>query len=398
MVRITSAGHAMMAPSRRVTIVYKTLPTYRRAFYNSLRESLAGVDIELSLIYGQATDHEATRRDTTDLQWGERVTNRFFRVGSRNLVWQPVLRRAHQADLVIVEQASKLLVNYALLLSQALGRTKVAFWGHGANLQGHTADPRGEAVKRLVSRYPHWWFAYTPGSRDRVVRLGYPSDRITVVQNAIDTRSLRAHRAAVSDEQIMRFRSEHDLGDGPVCAFVGSLYVEKRLSFLLEASDIIHRRLPGFRLIVIGDGPQRALIENASLTRTYIRNLGARFETDKVDALAAASLMLMPGAVGLVVLDSFALELPLVSTTVDDHGPEIEYVEGGVNGIIVQDAESATAYAEAVVKLLTNEVQLASLRNGCRVAAELYTNEEMVKRFTEGITRAIDADSRKKAI
>jgi glycosyltransferase involved in cell wall biosynthesis len=374
-------------------IAYKTLPTYRVAFYNSLRKSLAAVDVELSLVYGQPTDREAMRRDTTDLEWGERVTNRFFRIGSRNLAWQPIVHRARQADLVIVEQASKLLANYVLLLQQRVGLTKVAFWGHGANLQGHTADPRAEAVKRLVSRYPHWWFAYTAGTRDRVAGLGYPEERITVVQNAIDTRSLRAHRAAVSDEQVFRFRAEHDLGEGPVCAFVGGLYAEKRLPFLLEAADIVHRRLPGFRLIVIGDGPERALIEEASSARAYIRYVGGLFGTDKVEALATASLILMPGLVGLVVLDSFALELPLVTTTVDYHSPEIEYLEDGVNGILVRDPENADAYAEAVLRLLSSEAELASLRIGCRRAAGIYTNEEMVRRFTEGITRAIEAGS-----
>jgi glycosyltransferase involved in cell wall biosynthesis len=374
---------------RRVVIAYKTLPTYRVDFYNSLRNSLAAVGIELRLVYGQPTDREAMRRDTTDIQWAEPATNRFFRIGSRNLVWQPIVHRARQADLVIVEQASKLLVNYVLLLLQRVGFAKVAFWGHGANLQGHTADRRGEAVKRLVSRYPHWWFAYTAGSRDRVIGLGYPEERITVVQNAIDTRSLRAQRAAVSTEDVLEFREEHDLGDGPVCAFVGGLYAEKRLPFLLDAADIIHRRQPEFRLIVIGDGPERALIEEASVTRPYVRYLGGLFGAEKVKALATASLMLMPGLVGLVVLDSFALEIPLVTTAVDYHSPEIEYLEDGVNGVLVRQHGDPAAYAETIVRVLHDEAVIASLRAGCRRAAEIYTNEEMVRRFTEGITRAI---------
>jgi glycosyltransferase involved in cell wall biosynthesis len=376
--------------THQVMIAYKSLPAYRVAFYNRLREVLAEAGIELRLVYGQPVAHDAMRRDTVDLDWAECVGNRFIRLGKRSVVWQPIVGRASTSELVIVEQASKLLVNYVLLVLQRLGLTRVAFWGHGANLQGHTASRVGELVKRIVSRRPYWWFAYTRGSRDRVAALGYPVDRITVVQNAIDTRLLREQRARIRENDIADFRAEHGLGDGPVCAFVGGLYAEKRLSFLLEVAAIIHQRIPGFRLIVVGDGAQRPMLEEASLRFPYVCYLGGLFGSDKVRALATAELMLMPGLVGLVILDSFALELPLVTTSVDYHSPEIEYLEDGINGAVVMYDELPSTYAEKVIDLLSDRAQLESLRAGCRRGAEIYTNEEMVRRFATGIIRAVE--------
>jgi len=384
-------GRLKAGGRRRVLIAYRILPDYRVDFYNRLRGVLAAEDIELRLVYGQPTLVEATKRDTTDLEWAERVESRFLRVGSRYLVWQPITKQARAADLVVVEQASRLLVNYPLLAQQSAGLTKVAFWGHGANLQTHTAAPGAERVKRFVSRYPHWWFAYTDAVRKRVVDLGYPEERITVVQNAIDTTGLRQARRAVSEDQLRRFRSTHDLGEGPICAFIGGLYAEKRLPFLIEAADEVHRQRPSFRLIVIGDGPDRSLVEQAAATRPHIRYLGGLFGSDKVEALAVAELMLMPGLVGLAVLDAFALELPLVTTAVDYHSPEIEYLTSGANGVVVQDADDPLAYAKTVAGLLENEAELTALRGGCREAAEVYTVAAMTARFADGIAQALEA-------
>ena len=118
---------------------------------------------------------------TSSRPWGTARANLVIYGGRHELIWQPCLKEAMNADLVIVEQASRLLVNYALLGLQAARMTKVAFWGHGANLQRHSANALSESVKRVVSRHPHWWFAYTDGCRDRVAGIGYPADRITVV-------------------------------------------------------------------------------------------------------------------------------------------------------------------------------------------------------------------------
>ena len=42
---------------------------------------------------------------------------------------------------------------------------------------------------------------------------------------------------------------------------------------------------------------------------------------------------LLPGAVGLGVLDSFAFDVPLVTVDLPYHGPEIDYVRDGENGV-----------------------------------------------------------------
>lgn len=376
---------------QHVLIAYKSLPRYRLEFFHGLRERLAEENIDLSLTYGQPTAQDAQRRDTGMLPWAESVPNTVWTLGSRELIWQPCLAQARRADLVIVEQASRLLLNYVLLLRQAVSAGRVAFWGHGANLQRHRAHAGAEFIKRHVSRHPHWWFAYTEGTRARIETLGYPSGRITVVQNAIDTTGLREARRELNGGAALNIRREFRLGDGPVAAFVGGLCADKRLGFLMCAADEIARARPDFRLLVIGDGPQRREVERWAASRPHVRYLGPLFGEEKVAALAVASVMLIPGVVGLAVLDAFALEIPLVTTASDSHGPEIEYLIDGTNGLIVDRPDDVPVYAAAVLRLLSDDGLLDGLRRGCRQAAERYTNEEMIERFTGGVVAALAA-------
>jgi glycosyltransferase involved in cell wall biosynthesis len=371
-----------------VLFVQQTLPRYRHEFFDGLRGALARDGIRLRLVHGDGSPEQRLRRDTESLDWAELVPSRFLPVGRRQLVWQPVLGNLDDADLVVVEQASRLLVNYPLVARQALGGVRVAFWGHGANLQRPSAA--AEKAKRLVSRLPHWWFAYTEGSRARVEELGFPAERITVVQNAVDTRRLRVRREALPQAHVAGLRRQLELGDGPVAATIGGLYAEKRLPFLVEACDRIVGELPGFRLLVIGDGPARAELEQLAASRPYVRVLGPLFDVEKVNALAAASVLLVPGLVGLTVLDAFALELPLVTTAVDFHSPEFEYLVHGENGLVVEPADDAGLYARAVVELMRTPGLAERLRAGCRRDALRYTNEAMVARFAGGIREALE--------
>jgi glycosyltransferase involved in cell wall biosynthesis len=379
------------AGEAHVVIAYKYLPQYRLRFFSRLREELASTGIRLTLVHGQPSPREALRSDTRTLDWAVEKRNRVFSIGRHELIWQPCLRLAANADLVIVEQASRLLVNYVLMALQACGAAKVAFWGHGENLQRHRAHRIGESVKRLVSRYPHWWFAYTEPTKARVERLGYPRERITVVQNAIDTYDLEAACRNVGGDELAAFRRRHELGNGPLGIFVGGLYLEKRLQFLLEASDVVAARLPDFRLLIIGDGPERQHVVAQAAEREHVRYLGPLFDHEKVVALAASSAMLMPGVVGLAVLDAFAARTPMITSAVDYHSPEIDYLVDGYNGIVAPDPNALCDYADRVVDVLTDAQLQSHLVTGCADAAATFTNEAMVSRFAEGVRAALQA-------
>ena len=376
--------------SPKVVILYKSLPQYRKAFFDRLRLRLAASGIRLELIYGQPVQKEQAKQDTVDLPWAHKVENVHLSLLGRTLIWQPVLGHLRGANLVIVEQASKLLINHLLWATRRLWGFKFALWGHGRNFQGHTAHPLGEGVKKFTSRSVDWWFSYNELSTDVITQdIGFPKSKVTTVQNAIDTKALIYSLDKLTPRDIETVRAKLGIESQNVAIFAGGMYREKRLGFLLKACHLIKKQVPDFEMIFIGSGEDKAIVEQAAAEFAWIHYLGPKFGGEKVLYFALAKATLMPGLVGLGILDAFALRAPLVTTDIDYHSPEIAYLESGTNGVTVPQADNPAAYALAVVRVLRDEPYRARLIRGCVEASERYTLGTMVERFSLGVQQAL---------
>ena len=361
--------------TEHVVIVQEFIPQYRVEFFAGLAAELERRDIALTVVAGRPAKDVALRQDAPSVPFVRPVST--VRVGK--LVWQPCLRSVSRADLVVVEHANRHVLNWVLVAARRLRRTpRIGYWGHGANLQ---ARRRGvaEAVKAWSVTLPDWWFAYTAGSADRVVSRGFPRERTTTVQNSQHTTrglptgpTARDHRTAV---------------------YVGGLYHEKRIGFLLEIASAAHRRCADFRLVVVGDGPDRGVVE--SCQEPFVECTGALFGADKAAQLARASLVLNPGLVGLSVVDSFAARTPVVTEESPFHSPEFEYLADGVNAVVLPHGASAEEYAEAILTAMRDPAHLSGLRSGCAASADVYTLDAMITNFADGVERALAAPHRR---
>jgi len=377
--------------TRRPTVVF-VLPWvrhYNAAFLEMLRQRLDRVGVNMDLIYGQPAGVNAGRGDTASPEWASRVNHRDLGVGPLRFTWQPYVEKIRQADLVIAQQASKLLLNYVMVGRQYFGGPRVAFWGHGRNFQASSLTGKGaEFAKRFLTRRVHWFFAYTNMSAQVLIEDGYPSDRITVVKNSIDTRSLSEARDRVTAADVRALREELGLVGKRVGIFCGAMYAEKRLDFLLAAAHEIRAQVEGFELIFVGDGVDRPRVDKATNSHDWIHAVGPQFGDNLARYFALSSVFLLPGLVGLTILDSFVFHTPIVTTAEAMHSPEIEYLEDGVNGLVVQDA-SVAKYAKAVADVLLDIELRQRLAAGCARSAYDYSMEEMADRFAAGVVSAL---------
>lgn len=373
-----------------VVVVQALAKQYRVPFFENLCTSLAGEGVRLRVVYGDPPPAEQRKADDVPLdpRYGVRVPGRWM-LGDRFL-YQPVLPLARQADLVIVEQANKHLVNVPLLVRSRMGRGKVAFWGVGRNVH---VDGRslGERVKARTAALVDWWFAYTKGVADYVTSRGMRSDTVTVVQNAIDTRAFRAELDAVTKPELDRIRADLGIAVGdPVGLFCGSLYAGKKVEFLIDAARRIRAALPRFHLVVVGAGPIEQELRSLAAGADWIHFVGRQGGAARAVYFRAASVFLMPAFVGLAIVDAFAAGLPVVTTHLPNgHGVEVEYIEHGRNGVVTE--HDVGAYAQAVVSLLRDDERRRALAAGARVAGDFYTIETMVDNFTEGVLRCLRA-------
>lgn len=378
----------MSSHQYEVVIIQKRLPQYRKPFFELLRKELAQHNIKLVLIYGRPGNEQKQRKDNVEISWAQVIRNREIKVGEAYLLWQPCLTYLKKADLVIVEQASKLLVNYVLFLSHKLGMIKLCFWGHGKGLMAKKGS-LGEQLKASMSRGVHWWFAYNDLSARIVGELDFPPQRITSVQNAVDTYRLIKTHDALTKKDCDSFRKKHNISSENVCLFIGSLYAERRIDYLLEACKVIREKIPDFEILVLGAGPEERKVKEAAQIYNWIHFKGPVFGEEKVPFFKISKLVLLPGPVGLVVVESFAMETPIVTVDISTHGPEVDYISDGKNGVIVKEAHDVEKYALQVVELLRDFQTLNKLKAACKAAKEKYTLETMVERFSEGVQKAL---------
>lgn len=363
------------------------VPAYRYRFFQLLAEELERSRIDLTVLTSSAADDKGQRILEVANSWAHLVRCwRWPLVRHRTIVWQPIIATSMQANLVVLPHMTRFPSNLFVLAARRMLGRPVAFWGLGKNWQARGEAgrfvPADHLLQRLV-RIPDWWFAYTDAVTDLLIERGFPQDRITTVQNSTDTRSLRA-----------RMRTQTATKGKYTCLFVGTLYPDKGLRFLLNAADVLSERLPDFRLIVVGGGEQLAWLRAQRQSRPWLEVMGPLSGTEKAEAAGPARLMLMPAHIGLVAVDSFAMETPIVTRDVGFQHPEVMYLQDGVNARILPGDTDIFEYADVVQRLLEDDEAYSALLAGCRIAAETYTVEAMAKRFAFGINQAIQAGRR----
>ena len=377
-----------MSARPRVTVLQHRLLHYRVGLFEALRTECDRRGIELRLVHGQPSSREMLKRDTGTVAWADQVHNRWVSVRGRDLLWQPFPPPLRDSDLVIVMQENRILSNYPILLKRVLAGTRVAYWGHGRNFQSDAPGGLRERWKRFWLTKVDWWFAYTELTRRILTDRGFPADRITCLNNAIDNERFVADVAGVSGASVAGLAGEIGLAPrAPLGIYCGSLYPDKRLDLLADAAERIHAVLPDFRLVVIGDGPSRPGLEARLARCEWARCVGVKKGVEKAAYFRRATVVLSPGAVGLHVLDAFCAGLPLFTTANARHGPEIAYLEHGVNGLVL--ADDATAYADAVIAVLRDPARYAAVAAAARASAREYTLDNMVRNFVRGIEECL---------
>ncbi|WEO77981.1 glycosyltransferase family 4 protein [Cryobacterium sp. SO2] len=368
-------------------ILQEYIPEYRVAFFETLQALCAAEGIALTVASGRANADQALRGDGASLTVAEPILQREWLILGRRVVLRKTREVLEGADLVIMEQARRNADAYRLLLPRRPGSLKIALWGHGRDYTRPT-KVWDRTLQRLLTTRAAWFFAYTQGGADAVAAQGVNRAKITVVQNSIDTAALRASIDGVSAVMMDEFNRRHNLR-GRTALFVGALDESKRLSFLVDAARLCYSANPDFRLLVAGDGPLRSWLEGQANTFPWLGYLGALTGDSKALALASSQVLAMPGRVGLVAVDSFSAQIPIVTTNWQWHAPEFEYLIDGTNAVVSVD--STEEYSGALSRVLDDPALLLQLGAGCARSSEEVTIDAMAMNFLGGIRGALGA-------
>jgi glycosyltransferase involved in cell wall biosynthesis len=371
---------------KTVRILHPWLPNYRVAFFLELIELGKQDKVDYQIYAGEVPNDSFGRNDQHRGNLGFNILEtKEFSIGNRSVLIQKVDKQWLNADLVIAENAIR---NWTLYKWLFLDKPKlIALWGHGRTYTKQKTKIE-EALKRFLLMKSDWFFGYTEKGVQHGASFGFPKNRTTVVQNSTDTELLKFKVEEITEDKISQFRLKHSITSENVAVFIGALDESKRLDFLIESSRQIQEKLSDFQLLIFGEGPVSISISKMSDPRDYVKLCGRADEETLAHLSKVAKIILMPGRVGLVAVDSFALGLPIVTTEWEFHAPEFEYLENQFNAVITED--DPDAYAEEVVSLLTDMNRLLTLRNNCLESSKGYSIQLMASNFHRGVMRLLD--------
>jgi glycosyltransferase involved in cell wall biosynthesis len=173
----------------------------------------------------------------------------------------------------------------------------------------------------------------TAAMRGELAALGF--QRLRVIARGIDT---RLYDPARRDP---RLRASWGAGaQDTVLLYVGRLAAEKNLAAVVAVYD----RTPGTKLVVVGDGPERASLQARMPNAVFT---GVRTGTDLATHYASADLFLFPSLTetyGNVTLEAMASGLAVVAF---DYAAAGELIDSGVNGVVVPRGESESFVSRA---------------------------------------------------
>lgn len=202
--------------------------------------------------------------------------------------------------------------------------------------RGWTAHTRKvrlyEALDRRVLRRMDAVVCVSGGQAAKVRRAGVEADRLHVIHDSVDPNRFRAGGAEgrkILQELFATPRSA-------IIAGVGRQSPEKGFDQLIEAARLIAREAETVGIVLIGDGPDRQMLEERVRSAELSPNVAfAGFRTDVDRLLPGADILAQASYTeGLpnVVLEACAAGLPVVAT---DVGGTSEIIEDGANGYLV---------------------------------------------------------------
>ncbi len=297
----------------------------------------------------------------------------------------------HGAPAAILAEESPRSVTLPFLLryAKSLGAGRV-LWGHFSS--NHRAfDPRRHFLDKYrlaLAKRVEGCACYTEGIAN-LLRPFLPERNLFVARNTMDLAPMFTQREELAAEGKAAVRRRLAIPpDGPVLVYIGRLIPEKGTDMLLETWARLTKEILA-TLLIIGDGPERAVMEAKVSARSLqgVRFLGSLLREKAGPWLYASDLMLMPGYLGLAVNHAFAFGLPVVSLHhpaggVKFHSPEVEYVRSGETGLLCS-GNSSEALAAGVRKVLADRERYSA--NALAYAQEHLTLSNMV----DGLEAAI---------
>ena len=292
----------------------------------------------------------------------------------RSLVALAKLMRAYRPHVIHTHLSKAGLVGRAAALAASPAVRVHTFHG---NVFGGYFSPRMSqailALERGLGRSTHRIVALSDRQRSELLELGIGRpDRIRIVPLGLDLARFASPDRAAARERLGLAQDEL------VVLAIGRLVPIKRLDRLIEAVAIAAPRIPGLRLVIVGDGEERTALEWRVVSRRLERIVTfAGWSSDSPAWYAAADVVTLTSdreGTPLALIEAAASGRPVVA---GDVGGVADIVVDGQTGFVV-DRDDIAGFADRLVRLATDPGLRASMAAAAPVRATTFDARRLV--------------------
>jgi len=256
-----------------------------------------------------------------------------------------------------------------------------AFWedaaaDHGTTQEGSLRYRLTRAMETFAFRHVDAVTTICEGLRADIVARGIPSEKVTVIPNAVDVAKFSV--GGMPDEAL---KASLSLGGARVLGFIGSFYAYEGLDLLLAALPRMLAQAPDIRVLLVGGGPQNEMlkqqVQQLDIADKVIFTGRVPHEQvhryyDLIDVLVYPrhSMRLTELVTPLKPLEAMAQGRLFVASDVGGHQ---ELIRDGETGVLFR-AGDAQSLADKVLTLLNSSGQWPALKQAGRYYVETERN------------------------
>lgn len=246
----------------------------------------------------------------------------------------------HAADCDIIH-ANWSLSGLAALLSRGRHKLPYVVTVQGSDVFKTLNKPGIRQMVGLALRKAGKVIALSRALKTAALGFGLRDERVVVIPNGVNISQFPFATAEEKKNQVL---------------FVGSLIERKGPLYLLQAMRLVHQDLPGATLVLVGEGDQRANLEEyiaANSMEDYVRLAGTQPQSAVGALMRESRLFVLPSieeGQGVVLMEALASGTPCVGSRV-----------GGIPDVVTEnvgrlvEAGDVSALAEAIRAYLTDQ-------------------------------------------
>ena len=216
----------------------------------------------------------------------------------------------------------------------------------------------------------------TQSLRDELQALGFRN--LEVVARGVDTALFQPQRRSAVLRQTWGVK-DRDL----VALSVGRLAPEKNLPLVLRTYQLMRELQPRLRLVLVGDGPERARLERENPDVIFA---GMRIGEDLAAHYASADVFLFPSVTetyGNVTVEAMASGLAVVAY---DYAAAQQHIRHSENGVLAPFG-AADDFVQAAAALVNDGARIKALGKRARTTTEKLDWSCIVVEFEQALLR-----------